>query len=122
MVAVTCPGVAQPAPAISAVTDVFQVAPKSQKQHSNAGRFTTLPKEITFQNVLTLLLLQRPLFQNNLGKPTPDLNDARDNGVWGWQWHQLDHMQTICTSLQTGNHSNTSALNSIKALKAARTS
>ena len=22
----------------------------------------------------------------------------------GWQWHQLDHMQTICTSLQTDNH------------------
>jgi len=23
------------------------------------------------------------------------------------QWHQLDHMQTICTSLQTNNHINT---------------
>jgi len=22
----------------------------------------------------------------------------------GWQWHQLDHMQVICTSLQTNNH------------------
>jgi len=22
----------------------------------------------------------------------------------GWQWHQLDHMQITCTSLQTGNH------------------
>ena len=27
------------------------------------------------------------------------------------QWHQLDHMQTICTSLQTDNHTNTSLLN-----------
>ena len=27
------------------------------------------------------------------------------------QWHQLDHMQTICTSLQTDNHTNTSELN-----------
>ena len=27
------------------------------------------------------------------------------------QWHQLDHMQTICTLLQTDNHTNTSALN-----------
>jgi len=26
------------------------------------------------------------------------------------QWHQLDHMQTICTSLQTDNHTNTSSL------------
>ena len=26
-----------------------------------------------------------------------------------WQWHQLDHMQIICTSLQTDNHSSTSS-------------
>jgi len=31
------------------------------------------------------------------------------------QWHQLDHMQTICTSLQTDNHTNTSSLNSLQA-------
>jgi len=49
----------------------------------------------------------------------------------GWQWHQLDHMQIICSSLQTDNHASTSPLsflqagcpschptNSIKALKA----
>jgi len=23
--------------------------------------------------------------------------------MMGWQWHQLDHMQIICTSLQTNN-------------------
>jgi len=28
-----------------------------------------------------------------------------------WQWHQLDHMQTICTWLQTDNHTSTSSLN-----------
>ena len=27
------------------------------------------------------------------------------------QWHQLHHMQTICTSFQTDNHTNTSSLN-----------
>ena len=27
------------------------------------------------------------------------------------QWHQLDHMQTICTSIETDNHTNTSSLN-----------
>ena len=27
-----------------------------------------------------------------------------------WQWRQLDHMQIICTSLQTDNHSSTSPL------------
>jgi len=25
-----------------------------------------------------------------------------------WQWHQLDHMETICTSFQTDNHTHTS--------------
>jgi len=28
----------------------------------------------------------------------------------GWQWHQPDHMQIICTSLQTDNHASTSPL------------
>ena len=40
-----------------------------------------------------------------------DLNEARDDGVWGWQWHQMDDMQTICTSLQTDNHTSTPSLN-----------
>jgi len=31
------------------------------------------------------------------GKTSLDLNKARDYGVWGWQWHQLDHVQKICT-------------------------
>jgi len=35
------------------------------------------------------------------------MNEARDDGVWGWQWHQLNHMQTICTSLQSDNYTNT---------------
>ena len=51
--------------------------------------------------------------------------------MMGWQWHQLDHMQIICTSLQTDNHPSTAPLsflqagrpscrptNSIKALQA----
>jgi len=41
------------------------------------------------------------------GKISLDLYVAKDDGVWGWQWHQLDHKQTICTSLQT----TTSSLN-----------
>jgi len=43
------------------------------------------------------------------GKTSLDLNETRDDGVLGWQWHQLDHMQTTCTSLQTVNHTNTSS-------------
>jgi len=30
--------------------------------------------------------------------------------VMGWQWHQLDHMQIIFTSLQTDNHVGISSL------------
>jgi len=30
--------------------------------------------------------------------------------MMGWQWHQLDHMQIICTSLQTDNHASTTSL------------
>ena len=45
------------------------------------------------------------------GKTSLDLNKARDDGVWAWQWHQLDNMQRIGTSLQTDNDTNTSSLN-----------
>jgi len=44
------------------------------------------------------------------GKTSLDLKGKRSWG-FGMQWHQLDHMQTICTWLQTNNHSNTSSLN-----------
>jgi len=27
-----------------------------------------------------------------------------------WQWHQLDHMQIMCTMLQTDDHTSTSSL------------
>jgi len=47
--------------------------------------------------------------QYKKGKTNLDLNEARDDGALGWQLHQLD--QTICTSLQTANHTNTSSLN-----------
>ena len=52
-----------------------------------------------------------PLCRYQKGKSNLDLNEARDDGVFLIQWHQLDHMQTICTSLQTDNHTNTSSLN-----------
>jgi len=44
------------------------------------------------------------------GNTILDLNETRDDAVWGWQWHQLDHMQAICTSLQTDDHTNASSL------------
>jgi len=69
-------------------------------------------------NILLLLHPFNGLFsrttwvsQYQKGKTRLDLNEARDDGVLGWQWHQLDHMQTICTSLQIDNHINISSLN-----------
>ena len=31
--------------------------------------------------------------------------------MMGWEWQQLDHMQIICTTLQTDNHTSTPSLN-----------
>jgi len=45
------------------------------------------------------------------GETSLDSNEARDDRVLRRQLHQLDLMQTICTSsLQTDNHANTSSL------------
>ena len=46
------------------------------------------------------------------GKTNQDFTEARDSE---WQWHQLDLMQTICTSLQTDNHANTPPLSFLQA-------
>ena len=64
------------------------------------------------------------------GKNSLDfLNKARDDRVVGWQWHQLDHMQTICTffrqittqtprhSIFTDRSSSWHPTNSVRALK-----
>ena len=48
--------------------------------------------------------------QYQKGKTSLDLNEARDDEVSEWQWHQLGHMQTIFTSFRTDNHTNTSSL------------
>jgi len=67
------------------------------------------------------------LSQHQKGKPFWMLMEQE---MTGWQWHQLDHMQIICTSLQTDNYASTPPLsffqaggpscratNSVKALK-----
>jgi len=65
------------------------------------------------------------------GKTSLDLKRGKRWRGYGMQWHQLGHMQTICTSLQTDNDTNNPSLNysqagcsswrptnSVKALKA----
>jgi len=44
-----------------------------------------------------------------LGKPA-SFSILMKQEMTGWQWHQLDHMQIICPSLQTDNHTSTSPL------------
>jgi len=53
------------------------------------------------------------IYQDNPGRPVPErqtILDFSEAEMTGWQWHLLDHMQVICTSLQTDNHTSTSAL------------
>jgi len=91
----------------------------------------------TAATILLLLLLHRfnGLFSRTTwvsphqkGKPFSILLERE---TMGWPWHQLNHMQIICTSLQIDNHASTSPLkflqagcpscrptNSVKALKA----
>jgi len=49
--------------------------------------------------------------QNQKGKTSLDLYEARGDGVLEWQWHQLDHIQTIFLSFQEDSHTYTSSLN-----------
>ena len=35
--------------------------------------------------------------------------DFAEAEIMGWPWHQLDHIQAICTWLQTNNHANMSS-------------
>jgi len=49
-------------------------------------------------------------FQDNMGKSAPEIWILLGHEMMGWQWHHLDHMQIICTSLQTDNHTSTSPL------------
>jgi len=45
--------------------------------------------------------------QHQKGKPFWILLEQE---MMEWQWHQLNHMQIICTLLQTDNHASTSPL------------
>ena len=61
--------------------------------------------------LLTLLLvfttIWQPVVQDHSGKPVPDgwtvmhFTEADMMGMADWHWHQLDHMQVICTSRHT---------------------
>jgi len=58
-----------------------------------------------FSGLLSRTTWVRP---HQKGKTILDFNEAE---TMVWQWLQLDHMQIICTSLQTNNHASTASLN-----------
>ena len=58
--------------------------------------FYNLYKNVT--TMTTITLIKKPLW------------DLLKQEMMGWQWHQLDCIQVICTSLQTDNHANTPTL------------
>jgi len=65
-------------------------------------------------------------FQDNLGKAAVESKPfwiLMKQEMMGWQWHQLDYMQIICISIQTGNHASTPSLSFYRpdALPAAQT-
>jgi len=45
----------------------------------------------------------RPFVRDYSGESVPEgqtILDFAEAGMMGWQWHHLNHMQAICTSLQ----------------------
>jgi len=79
-------------------------------------------QNLSFKTIFTvlfklLLLLLHP-FNGLFSRTTWVSRHQKGKPFWismeqemmGWQWYQLDHMQIICTSLQTDNHASTSPL------------
>jgi len=61
------------------------------------------------QNLLSCMLLIFYHTVEHYWQTSLEINPARDEAVFGWQWRQLGHMQ-VCTSLQTDNHASTPPL------------
>jgi len=88
------------------------VADKCRQVHRHTHHYTHIHRLLLLQHLSNGLFSRTTsVSQYQKGKTTLDLNEARDDAVFGWQWHQLDYMQTICTSLQTDNNNNISSLN-----------
>jgi len=85
-------------------------------KHSVHGR-----KHNTLEKYNNVLLLHP--FNSLFSRTTWVIRHQKGKPFWillqqemmGWQWYQLDHMQIICTSLQTDNHVSTSPLKFLQA-------
>jgi len=102
---------------------LFSIREHSQQKHSqNIGLQDNRAEKLHLQKpIKTYKLLLHPfngllsrttwVSRYQKGKTCLDLNEAKDDGVLELQWHQLDHMQTICSLLQTDNHTNAPSVN-----------
>jgi len=92
---------------------VVEICLRTDTQKHRHAHHNTLPSSVTIRTLLHPFnsLFSKTTCMHKLvpdGKTSLDLNDMRDDGGFGMQ---LDHMQSISTSLQTDNHTNTSSLN-----------
>jgi len=85
------------------------------------NKFPSMPQEMRNRKTdnetwhKTSLLLRQHLFNSLFSRTTWVSRHQKGKPFWilleqqmmGWQWHQLDCMQIICTSLQTDNHAST---------------
>ena len=65
-----------------------------------------------FRTTTTTATILRPFVWDYPGEPVPEgytILDFAEAEMMGWHLHQLDHMQVICTSLQTDNLASTSS-------------
>jgi len=77
----------------------------------NAQMLTIQSKERRQQHpFISLFSGTTSQYQKSKTKTHLHFNGAIDDGVFRWQWHQLDDTQTICTSIQPDNHTNNQSL------------
>jgi len=113
-----------PSPAALRIQDAkpsfekYHVAFQKPVQHNTRQRSSTV-KLLLLHPLNGLFSGTTWVSRHQKGKPFCIL---LEQGMTGWQWHQLDHMQIICTSLQTDNHASTSPLSfySLDAIPAAK--
>jgi len=88
---------------------VRRASSQTQVQHQSPPGIKEQPANLALPGTTTTTTISRTIWVSwhQKGKPLWILMKQE---MMGWQWHRLDHMQIICTSLQTDNHASTSPL------------
>ena len=91
-------------------------------QQLSHNKFAWL-KSANFIYLRNTWLADMHLFNGLFSRTTCATKQHKVKPIWilmkqemtGWPWHQLDHMQIICTLLHTDNHASTSSLKFLQA-------